>query len=96
MKVKATQVCFYDNKTRKPGDIFELKDTKGKKWSNGKLVDHLFKAEDLFSKVSMVLVDKPAAAKPKPVAQQQQPAAKPVGKSRWKKLVSSSDDDVII
>lgn len=59
MKVRATQLVFYDNRRFKVGEVFILKETKGKKLSPDgiHLVDHTWSPEDLFSKTTMEKVD---------------------------------------
>ena len=58
MKVRAIKECYYDNKRRKKGSVFELVEFKGLKLNNErKLVPYVFKVEEQFSANCMECLD---------------------------------------
>jgi|APGre2960657404_1045060.scaffolds.fasta_scaffold512761_1 hypothetical protein len=63
MKVRAIKECYYDNKRRKKGSIFELKEFKGLKLNaERKLVPHVFSVKEQFSASCMECLDDRAKA----------------------------------
>lgn len=70
MKVRAIKEVYYDNKRRKKGSVFELREIKGLKMEKmtRKLVPHVFTVEEQFSESTMERLDgdapigKPVAA----------------------------------
>jgi len=81
MRVKAIKEVYYDNKRRKKGSVFELREIKGKKLDHQtrKLTDHIFTVKEQFSSTSMESLDgdvtlgeakvEPKVRKPKTLAQ---------------------------
>lgn len=61
MKVRAIKECYYENKRRKKGSVFELKEIKGLKLNaERKLVPHIFTIQEQFSASSMECLDESA------------------------------------
>lgn len=63
MKVRAIRDCYYDNKFKKKGSIFELKEVKGLKLNaERKLVPYVFSVKEQFSATCMECLDETAKA----------------------------------
>jgi hypothetical protein len=61
MKVRAIKECYYDNKRRKKGSVFELREIKGMKLNaERKLVPHVFTVKEQFSATCMECLDESA------------------------------------
>jgi len=55
MKVRATKDLYYGNALLPEGEVFTLVEIKGKKYENGKLVDHTYTTDSQFDENSMEL-----------------------------------------
>lgn len=58
LRVRATELGFYNHLRRRPGDVFTLRPYKTMQVENGKKVEVIVSAEHQFSKKWMELVDK--------------------------------------
>lgn len=93
MKVKAIREGFYDNKRRKVGHVFELREIKGFKQEGprGKLVPHTFSIKEQFSKSWMEPVDATTWEADAPIVGKGSRAPRPLSKKVESQKITDLD-----